>query len=143
MRIVFGSDHAGLQLRVRLAEQAKALGHEVEDLGTHSSESVDYPDFGRRVAEAVADRRADRGVVVCGSGLGISMAANRVRGVRAARCTSEFDARMARAHNDANVLALGQRVTADEHAEAIAAAFYETAFEGGRHQRRVEQIDRD
>ncbi|MDQ7006067.1 MAG: ribose 5-phosphate isomerase B [Acidobacteriota bacterium] len=141
MRIAVGSDHAGYRLKEHLAARLAAAGADVLDLGTASEESCDYPEYGRAVAAAVAAGRADRGLVICGTGLGISMAANRVPGVRAARCTSEYDARYARAHNDANVLALGSRVSGVGLAEAIVDTFLATPFEGGRHQRRVEQID--
>jgi len=141
MRIALGSDHAGLELKSLLREIVAAAGHEVVDLGTSSSASCDYPDFGRAVAFAVSRGESDRGIVVCGTGIGISIAANRVAGVRAARCTSEYDARFARLHNDANVLALGARVTGPGLAESITRVFLTTAFEGGRHRRRVEKID--
>lgn len=142
MRVVFGSDHAGYRLKVHLAAFVRELGHEVEDVGATSTESTDYPDWGRLVAHRVAARHADFGVAICGSGIGMSMVANRVPGVRAARCTSEYDARYARKHNDANVLALGERVTGEGLAEDITRVFLETAFEGGRHQRRVDKIER-
>lgn len=140
MRIAIGSDHAGFALKQHLAEQLRTAGHEVLDLGTGSTVSVDYPDYGRAVGTAVADGRATLGVAICGSGIGISIAANRVRGARCARCTSEWDARFARLHNDANVLALGARCTGVGMAEAIVETFLNTAFEGGRHAQRVEKL---
>lgn len=141
MRIAFGADHAGFGLKDLLAGHAAGLGHEVIDLGTDSAASVDYPDFGFAVGEAVAAGRADRGVVVCGTGIGISIAANRVRGVRAGVATDLFTARLMREHNDANVLGLGARVTAAPLAVAILEAFLDTPFAGGRHQKRVEKLD--
>lgn len=140
MRIAVGADHAGYELKDKLARRLADVGHEIEDLGTSGPESVDYPDFGRAVAEAVAGGAAELGLVVCGTGIGISIAANRIPGVRAARCTSEYDARFARAHNDANVLAVGARVSGLGQAEAIVDVFFSTGFEGGRHARRVEKL---
>ena len=140
-RIVLGSDHAGLALRGEAAKVARAAGFEVEDLGPFSGESVDYPDFARRVAERVAAGGARLGVLVCGTGIGMSIAANKVKGIRAAHCTSEYEARMARAHNDANVLCVGERVVGLGLGAAIVEAFLRQAFEGGRHQRRVDKLE--
>jgi ribose 5-phosphate isomerase B len=139
-RIVAGSDHAGLALRAEAVRIATEAGFEVDDLGPFSGESVDYPDYARRVAEAVAAGRARFGLLVCGTGIGMSISANKVRGVRAALCTTEFEARMARAHNDANVLCLGERVVGVGVGGAIVAAFLAAPFEAGRHARRVEKI---
>jgi ribose 5-phosphate isomerase B len=139
-RIVFGSDHAGILLRAEAVRVAREAGFEVEDLGPFSSESVDYPDFAARVAAAVTSGTARLGVLVCGTGIGMSIAANKVKGARAAHCTTEFEARMARAHNDANVLCLGERVTGLGLGGAIVATFLAQSFEGGRHQRRVDKI---
>jgi ribose 5-phosphate isomerase B len=139
-RLIAGSDHAGLGLRAEAVRIAKAAGIEVQDLGPFSGESVDYPDYAQRVAGAVAEGRARLGILVCGTGIGMAIAANKVKGVRAANCSSEFEARMARAHNDANVLCLGERVLGPGLAGAVVKAFLETPFEGGRHQRRVEKI---
>jgi ribose 5-phosphate isomerase B len=139
-RVVAASDHAGIALRGEAVRAARARGVEVEDLGPTSGESVDYPDFARAVADAVAQGRARLGILVCGTGIGMSIAANKVPGVRAAVCRSEFEARMARAHNDANVLCLGERVTGPGLGAAIVEAFLAQAFEGGRHARRVEKI---
>ncbi len=141
MRVAVGADHAGFEMKDTIAAHLAEAGHEVLDLGTRGPESVDYPDFGRIVAEAVASGRAERGIVVCGSGIGISIAANKVPGVRSARCTSEFDARYARLHNDANVLALGSRVTGIGVALAIVDLFMTVEFEGGRHARRVAKLE--
>jgi ribose 5-phosphate isomerase B len=141
MRLAAASDHAGFPLKNHLAAWLRARGHEVLDLGTHSAESADYPDFAHELARRLAAGEFERGLLVCGTGIGISIAANRHPGVRAARCLSEYDARMARAHNDANVLALGERVTGAGLAEAILETFLATAFEGGRHARRVDRIE--
>lgn len=141
MRVALGADHAGYALKQHLAGRLEELGHETLDLGTDSSESTDYPAYGRAVAEAVVDGRAEMGVAVCGSGIGISISANRVPGARAARCTCEWDARLSRQHNDANILTLGARVTGEGLAEGILEVFLSTDFEGGRHERRVKQID--
>ncbi|RMF75356.1 MAG: ribose 5-phosphate isomerase B [Acidobacteria bacterium] len=141
MRVALASDHAGHRLKTQLAEVVARLGHQVLDLGTDSTESVDYPDFGFRLARAVAAGDAERGIAICGSGIGMSMVANRVPGVRAARCCCEWDARFARLHNDANVITLGERVTGTGLAEAIVETFLSTDFEGGRHARRVRKID--
>ncbi len=141
MKIAIGSDHAGFELKTRLAAWLREHGHDVADAGTHSEESADYPEFARSVGTRVASGEADLGVVVCGTGIGTDIAANKVPGVRCARCLSEFDARMARAHNDANVLSIGARVTGTGLAEAILSTFLETGFDGGRHARRVSQIE--
>ncbi len=139
-RIVFGSDHAGLALRAEAVRVARDAGLEVVDLGPAAGESVDYPDFAERVARAVAGGEARLGILVCGTGIGMSIAANKVKGVRAAHCTTEYEARMARAHNDANVLCIGERVVGLGLGGAIVAAFLSQPFEGGRHQRRVDKI---
>ena len=139
-RIVAGSDHAGLLLRAEAVRVAREKGFEVEDLGPFSGDSVDYPDYARKVAEAVAAGRARFGVLVCGTGIGMSISANKVKGVRAAHCGNELEARMARAHNDANVLCLGERVMGLGLGAAVVTAFLEQPFEGGRHQRRVDKI---
>jgi ribose 5-phosphate isomerase B len=139
-KVIFGSDHAGLGLRAEAIRVAREKGLEVDDLGPFSGESVDYPDYARKVAEAVASGRVRFGVLVCGTGIGMSISANKVKGVRAAHCTTEYEARMARAHNDANVLCIGERVLGAGQAGAVVAAFLSQAFEGGRHQRRVDKI---
>jgi ribose 5-phosphate isomerase B len=138
--IVLGSDHAGYPLKELLKEHARDRGFGVEDVGTHSEESCDYPHYAVRVCHRVIEG-AGLGVLVCGSGMGMSMAANRFRGIRAALCTNEFLARMSRRHNDANVLCLGHRVIGQDLAKSILDAFLDSAFEGGRHQRRVEMLD--
>lgn len=140
MPIAIASDHAGLSLKKTLVEHLRAQGRDVLDLGPQSAESVDYPSFARVVAEGVSGGRYETGILVCGTGMGMAIAANKVRGVRAALCTNEMLARMSRQHNDANVLCLGERVTGPGLALAITDAFLSTAFEGGRHQRRVDLI---
>jgi ribose 5-phosphate isomerase B len=140
MRIAIGADHAGFALKQHLVATLRRLGHDVDDRGTHSDEPIDYPPICADVARLVSDGRADRGVVVGGSGQGEQMAANKIVGARAALCNDLYTARMSRAHNDANVLAIGGRVVAPELADEILALWLATAFERGRHQRRVEQI---
>ena len=140
MRIALGADHAGYELKGLLADMLEAAGYELLDLGTTGPESVDYPDYGAAVGRAVADGRADRGVLVCGTGVGIGIAANKVPGVRAAICNDLFTAKMARAHNDANVVALGSRVVGVGVAREIVNLFLTTEHEGGRHARRVAKI---
>ena len=138
--IALASDHAGVEMKRALKEAAEGRGLEVLDLGAHDEGSVDYPDMADALAAAMADGRAARGVLVCGSGIGISIAANRHRHVRAALCHSAETARLARLHNDANVLAMGARVIGPETARECLEAFLDTAFEGGRHARRVEKL---
>ena len=138
--VAIASDHAGYPLKEHLKSVLIARGLDVLDLGTDGPDSVDYPDFGKALAEAVTDGRAARGVVVCGSGIGISIAVNRHSGARAALCHDVTTARLCRLHNDANVLALGARTTGPATAEDCLAAFLDTAFEGGRHTRRVEKL---
>lgn len=140
MKIALASDHAGYAEKERLKPLLTDLGLEVEDLGTVSEESVDYPDYARRVAESVARGEAEQGVLVCGSGTGMAIAANKVQGVRAAVAWSEETARLARQHNDANVLALGARTTPPDEIPKIVRAWFSTAFDGGRHSGRVEKI---
>jgi ribose 5-phosphate isomerase B len=142
MRIVLGADHAGFELKDKLCDALRELGHDVKDLGTGSAASVDYPDFAHAVADAVASKSADAGVLVCGTGIGMSMAANRHAGVRAAVCRDLFDARLARQHNDANVLCIGARIVAQGLAEAMCREFFAVPFEGGRHARRIGRIER-
>jgi len=139
--IALGSDHAGFDLKEELKNWLIDQGHAVHDLGTHSSESVDYPDFGKAVAEAVASGDAAKGLLVCGTGIGISIAANRIRGARAALCRSGLEARLAREHNDANILALGSRITGVEAAKDCVSEFLKTPFGGDRHSRRVALLD--
>ena len=140
MRIAVGADHGGFKLKQHVVEFLTDQGHQVRDLGTHSLEPVDYPDMAAQVADAVASGEAERGVIVCGTGIGVSMAANKVRGVRAALCTDCYMARMAREHNDAQVLCLGERVLGTGLALDIVRVFLNTEFQGGRHARRVGKI---
>ena len=141
MIIAIGSDHAGFTYKERIKQFLSALGHEVTDFGTHSEEPVDYPLFIRPVAEAVARGEAERGVVLGGSGNGEAMAANRVKGVRCALCWNVETARLARQHNDANIISLGQRMLTEEIALEIVRTWLETPFEGGRHLRRIQLLD--
>jgi len=143
VRIAFGADHAGFELKEKLKAHVSTRGHEVLDLGTRSTDSVDYPDFGRAVGEAVAAGRADRGVAVCGTGIGIAIAANRVPGIRAGVPNDLFATRLMREHNDANVIAFGARLVAPPLAEAMLDLFLETPFAGGRHERRVKKLNGD
>jgi ribose 5-phosphate isomerase B len=140
MRIAIGADHAGYGLKEDVKGYLKERGYEVDDLGTHSEETTDYPPICAAVARAVRDGRADRGVVLGGSGQGEQMTANKVRGIRAALCHDLYTARMARSHNDANVLSMGARIVAREMALLILETWLQTEFEGGRHERRVGQI---
>jgi ribose 5-phosphate isomerase B len=139
-KIVIASDHAGFDFKASLKDQLAGQGYEVIDLGTHGPESVDYPDFAAALADAIREGRAERGVLICGTGIGISIAANRHPGIRAALCHDTTGARLSRQHNDANVLVLGARVTGIETAVDCLAAFLATPFEGGRHSRRVDKL---
>jgi ribose 5-phosphate isomerase B len=139
--IAIASDHAGIGLKAELVQALTGLGHEVEDLGPSDATSVDYPDYAHLLARAVSDGRIGRGILICGTGIGMSMAANRHPGVRAALCHDAFTAEMARRHNDANILCLGARVIGSGVAEQIAAVFLSTPFDGDRHQRRVSKIE--
>lgn len=141
-RIAVGADHAGFGLKEELKAWLAGRGHAVSDLGTHSADAVDYPDVALAVADAVAAGRADRGILVCGTGIGMAMAANRIRGVRAAVCPDVASARASREHNDANVLALGARLTAAATACLISEVWLAAEFAGGRHARRVAKLDR-
>jgi ribose 5-phosphate isomerase B len=138
--IALGADHAGFPLKEDLKAWLIEQGHQVIDFGTHSPESVDYPDYATQVAESVAAAKADRGVLVCGTGIGMAMTANKIAGIRAALCGDAFTARMSREHNDANVLTMGARLTAREAAIEILGTWLQTEFAGGRHARRVEKI---
>lgn len=141
MRIVLGSDHAGIDLKRSIAEHLRAKGHEVEDLGTHTRDSTDYPDYAHQVAQAVVRGAAERGILVCGTGQGMAIAANKVAGCRAAVVSDPFSARMTAAHNHAQVLCLGQRVVGEGVALECVDAWLATPFEGGRHERRVQKIE--
>ena len=138
--IALGADHAGFELKEALKGWLIDRGYQVLDLGTHGSESVDYPDYAAQVAEAVADGKVERGVLVCGTGVGMAMTANKVPGIRAALCSDVFTARMSREHNDANVLALAGRLMESDMAVDILKLWLETEFAGGRHSRRLSKI---
>ena len=143
MRIALAADHAGFPLKEELGSWLREQGHELLDLGTNSSDSVDYPDFGSRLARAIASGEAERGIAVCGSGIGISIAINREPRCRCARVDDPLSAALAREHNDANVLALGARLIGPDMAKACVSAFLGTDFAGGRHQRRVDQLSQE
>ena len=140
MKIALGSDHAGFELKQAIKPVLEAEGHEVVDVGTDSEESVDYPVYASKAAHLVADGSAERGIVVCGSGVGVSIVANKVHGIRAVNAHDPEEAEMSRRHNDANVLALAGRRLTEPEAEEIMSRFLGTDFEGGRHERRVEEI---
>ena len=140
MRYVAGSDHAGLRLKQELIEHLRGRGVEVVDVGTFTAESTDYPFYARKVAESVASGSAERGLLVCGTGIGVSIAANKVPGIRAAAVSDTFSAQMAVLHNDAQILCLGARVVGPGLALSILDTFHDARFEGGRHQRRLDQI---
>jgi len=142
MKLALGSDHAGFELKERLKPLLASLGHSVEDLGTHGTESVDYPEYAFAVCLRVLGGEADRGILVCGSGVGMSMTANRMKGIRGVLCTDLYLARYSRLHNDANVLCLPGRLMGSGLAEEVVRTWLETPFEGGRHLRRVEKMDR-
>lgn len=140
MKIALGADHAGAEAKDRLVRMLSEAGHEVQDCGADGSTSVDYPDFAVAVAKRVADGTAERGILVCGTGIGMSIAANKVPGVRAAKCNDPSEAQLCRAHNDANVLCLGARVLDATVLAEVAQVFVDAPFEGGRHARRVEKM---
>jgi len=140
MKIAIGADHAGFPLKQKIKQWLTEQGIDVQDEGTISTDSVDYPDFARQVGEEVAGKKVDRGILVCGSGIGMSIAANKVPGVRAANVHTVYEAQMSREHNDANVLALGARILTDDEAHSILDAWLRTKFAGGRHQRRLDKI---
>ena len=138
--IAIGSDHAGLPLKEEIIRHLKEKGVEVKDYGTYTSDSVNYSDYGKKVALSVHSGECDKGIVICGTGIGISIAANKVKGIRASLCTNSYMAKMTRMHNDSNVLALGQRVIGVGVALDIVDTWLNTDFEGGRHQRRIDKI---
>ena len=142
MKIALGADHGGYELKEKIKQYlAKKGGIEVIDFGTNSIESVDYPKYGHLVDKSIVEKKVDFGILVCGTGIGISIAANKIKGIRAANCTNTTMARLARQHNDANILALGARIVGDVLALDIVDEFLVSSFEGGRHQRRVEEIE--
>lgn len=140
MKIAIGADHAGYELKQKIRDHLKSQGIEVLDEGTDSLESVDYPDYALKVSDDVVAHRADFGILVCGTGIGMSIAANKVPGIRAARAVTDSDAQLSREHNNANILTLGARVTADDAARRIVDVWLKAPFLGGRHERRVEKI---
>ena len=140
MKIAIGADHGGFELKHSLVAKLRDMGHEVIDMGTDSAASVDYPDFADQVCGRVLDGKVRFGILVCGTGIGMSMAANKYRGIRAALCDNEYGARMSREHNNANVLCLGDRVLGKGLAESIVEVWLSASFEGGRHQRRVDKF---
>lgn len=141
MKIAIGSDHGGFELKEKVVKFLNENGYEVLDLGCNSTDSVDYPKYGRLVGEAVVEKKADKGIVICGTGIGISIAANKVKGVRAALCTNTTLARLTREHNDANVLSMGGRIVGDVLALEMVNVFLTTEFEGGRHQKRIDKLE--
>ncbi|MDR1323684.1 MAG: ribose 5-phosphate isomerase B [Candidatus Margulisbacteria bacterium] len=141
IKLVLAADHGGFELKEIIKQFLNGLGgYEIIDLGTNSAESVDYPEYGRQAATAVASGQAERGIIFCGTGIGISIAANKTAGIRAANCNSEYLAEMSRRHNDTNILALGGRLVEPELAKKIVKIWLDTPFDGGRHERRVKQI---
>lgn len=140
MNIAIASDHAGVQYKKELVEYIGQLGHQVQDLGPYNEDSVDYPDFAHNLAETVLAKKADLGIILCGTGNGVAMAANKHQGIRAGLCWNPEIASLIRQHNDANILALPARFVSVDEAKAIVKTYLETPFEGGRHQRRVDKI---
>ncbi|MGD9567624.1 MAG: ribose 5-phosphate isomerase B [Sedimentibacter sp.] len=140
MKIVLACDHGGFQLKEAVREHLSHNGYDITDIGVYNTDSVDYPDFGKKAAEMVVSGQADRGIIFCGTGIGISIAANKVKGIRCALCTNEYMAKMSRKHNNANMLALGERVLGKGVATDIVDAWLQTEFEGGRHENRVNKL---
>ena len=141
MKIAIGNDHVGLELKPCIVDYLKELGHEVYDFGTNSSDRTDYPVYGLKVAESVAKGDCNCGIVICGTGVGISIAANKVKGIRAVVCSEPYSAKLSKEHNNTNVLAFGSRVIGSELAKMIVKEWLEAVFEGGRHEKRVTMID--
>lgn len=140
MKIAIAADHGGFELKDSMVEYIKSLGNEVVDLGTNSADSVDYPDYAKKVCEEIQQGKSDLGILICGTGIGMSLAANKFEGIRAACVSDVYSAKMSRNHNNANVLCIGARVIGDEVAKLIIKTFLENEFEAGRHQRRVDKI---
>lgn len=140
MKIAIAADHGGFELKDSMVEYIKSLGNEVMDLGTNSADSVDYPDYAKKVCEEIQPGNSDLGILICGTGIGMSLAANKFEGIRAACVSDVYSAKMSRNHNNANVLCIGARVIGDEVAKLIIKTFLENEFEAGRHQRRVDKI---
>ena len=140
MKIAIGNDHTAVQMKNHIKNYLEERGHEVVNFGTDSEERCDYPVYGKKVAEAIVKGECERGILICGTGIGISLAANKVKGIRAAVCSESYSARLTRQHNDANIIAFGARVVGEATAEMIVKEFINTEYEGGRHQRRVDMI---
>lgn len=140
MKIAIGNDHAATALKMEIMEYVKSLGHEVINFGTDSNESCNYPEFGEKVGRAVVSGEADRGILICGTGVGISLAANKVRGVRCGVCSDTVTAHLIKEHNDANIIAFGARIVGSELAKDIVKSYLEAEFMGGRHQNRIDMI---
>ena len=140
MKIAMGNDHSAIEMKLAIKEHLEGRGFEVLDLGTNSTDSCDYPAYGEKVGRAVVDGQADLGIAICGTGVGITLAANKVKGVRACVCSEPYTAKLSRMHNDSNVLGFGARVVGVEMAKMIADAWLDAEFEGGRHQRRVDML---
>ncbi|EAG5448178.1 ribose 5-phosphate isomerase B [Listeria monocytogenes] len=142
MKIAIGNDHVGIELKPVIVAYLQDLGHEVDDFGAFSNERTDYPEYGKKVAESVAAGKSDLGILICGSGVGISIAANKVNGIRAVVCSEPYSAKLSREHNNTNILAFGSRVVGAELAKMIVQNWLDAGFEGGRHAKRVEMIAR-
>lgn len=140
MKVVIGCDHAGLELKLEITSLLREMGMDCVDYGTDGPQSVDYPDFGERVSVAVSSGEADRGILICGTGIGMSIVANKFSGIRASLCNDLFTARMSRLHNDANILVIGGRIVGKDLAKEITRVWFSTSFEGGRHQNRLDKI---
>lgn len=140
MKIGMGNDHAGLEMKLQLKEFLEGQGHEVIDYGTHTPESCDYPVYGERVARAVAGKEVDQGILVCGTGVGISLAANKIKGIRAVVCSEPLSARLSKQHNNSNILSMGARIIGIEMAKMIVTEWLAAEFQGGRHQNRIDMI---
>jgi ribose 5-phosphate isomerase B len=140
MKIVLACDHGGFQLKEAVKEHLVKSGYDIKDIGVYNTDSVDYPDFGKKAAEMVVNKEVEKGIIICGTGIGISIAANKVKGIRCALCTNEFMAKMSRMHNNANMLALGERVIGKGVAIDIVDIWLSTDFEGGRHENRVNKM---
>lgn len=142
MKIAIASDHTGVELKSEIIKYLKELGHEVSDFGTNSVESIDYPIYGKKVAEEISKENYDGGVLICGTGIGISLAANKIKGIRAAVCSEPYSAKLSKQHNNSNIIAFGARVVGVDLAKMIVKEWIEAQFEGGRHLKRVELISK-
>ena len=141
MKIALGCDHGGLNLKNKVVEHLKEIGYEVEDVGTYTSDSVDYPIYAKKVAHAVADGKYEKGIIICGTGIGVSIVANKVKGIRASLCGDTFSAKATRQHNNSNILCMGERVIGAGLALDIVDIWLTTEYEGGRHQRRIDMME--